>query len=387
MSDGLALNAPRDDVGASVRLLLDGVGHLDITNHGPNGNGQSVLDVNGEQAAFSGSAPLGIALIPTLLRGAPTYTCAITGFGAGMILVASPVAFDNADIISVQNMEAAGIIPYRNVPNGGKSKAQIQALADQYFPFDANNYEIALSVYDWTTADFFRMDLFNLYRYTALPSFPLDNAQIAMGIWTADWGSYKPSNSDFMNSFMMTPASSMQDVEAQLSSVADRLGPLLQSLRGLTVASMKALPRISTIRYPALYSGQVSIQNLGKDAVAVYFEEYPGNAGPVGVPMGKPIAEALNGFMATGSTLTFKSFTSFTNDQAGAMHYSNGIMLSLTPLAGATWGEQITYITPLSDEADKVEYTLLPGSQVTVTGHRVVPHNGTDITVIDLTLA
>lgn len=389
-TDGAPLSARRGGAPGAVRLWVEGAGGLDFASLLIDANGQSRLAIGGVTYCFVTDISISIVIRSIMLRGAPTFVAwpQAAGAFAGVATPLIPTTeLTPSAYAAVQEMETFGIIPYRNDPNGGKSKAQIEALGRQYFPYSPHSYELALSVYDWTTADFFRMDLFNLYRYTQAPGEPLDSAQIAQGIWTSRWGSYTPSDPDFMNSFLMSPASTLGEVERQLSSVENKLSGLLAGLKAATQTAMMAMPRTLTSVYPALYSGQVAIQNLGQPAMAVYFEEYPGNAGPVGSTMGMPIDEALKGFMAPNATLTLKSFISFTNDQEGAMHYSNGILLSLTPPSGKVdWGEDITYITPLSDQDDKIEYTLHPGAQLVVTGTHQETFSGKTITVIDLSL-
>jgi hypothetical protein len=283
-------------------------------------------------------------------------------------------------------MEKTGLIPYRNIPTGGKSAAEIASLGRQYFPFTPYSYEIALAIYDWTTADFFRMDLFHLYRYTQLTKSPLDMAQIANGIWTANWPPYVPSNADFMNSFMMIPAESLSDVSSQLDKVAGSLQVYLDALARLIIAGKYALPRVSQLSQPFLYSGQVAISNLGESAFPIYFQEYPGNAGPVGKVMAMDLDVALDTFMAPSNVVILKTFISFTNSLNDAMHYQNGIVLKLSPPAQLrTWGDGITYITPLSDEANKIEYTFSPGANIQIDSFEKKTVNQKQVTIIDMT--
>ena len=382
MSDGKPISTERGPAGVSIRMIADGIGFLDFTDLGHQEGGPHywALDLNGQTYWYDG---LGSPAINLSSDG----SFAAAGDGnqiAGSVKVL-PQIF-GVDIELIQTMEYAGLIPYRNDPNGGKSPAEIAALGCQYFPFTSNSYELALAVYDWTTADFYRMDLFHLYRYTWLPHAPLDMAQIANGIWTANWQTYVPSNADFMNSFMMVPAKSLSDVASQLAKVASPLNVYLGALKRLAIAGKYALPRVSQLSQPFLYSGQVAISNLGESAIPIYFQQYPGNAGPVGSVMAMDLDVALDTFMAPFRVVTLKSFISFTNSLKDAMHYQNGIVLKLAPPAqGPTWGDGITYITPLSDEANKIEYLFSPGAVIQINSFEKQTINQKPVTIIDMT--
>jgi hypothetical protein len=382
MSDGQAISTERGPAGLSVRLIAAGIGFLDFTDLGHVAGGPHywALDLNGQTYWYDG---LGAPVINISSDG--TFNATNDGNQISGSMKALPQILD-ADIESIQNMEKAGLIPYRNIPNGGKSPSEIAALGRQYFPFTPDSYEIALAIYDWTTADFFRMDLFHLYRYTQLADAPLDMAQIAGGIWTANWPPYVPSDADFMNSFMMLPANSLSDVSSQLAKVAAPLKQYLDALERVTMAGKYALPRVSQLSQPFLYSGQVAISNLGESAFPIYFQEYPGNAGPVGTVMAMDLDVALSTFMAPPKLVTLKSFLSFTDSLEDAMHYQNGIVLKLSPPPQLrTWGDGITYITPLSDESDKIEYTFSPGASIQINSFEKQTVNQKQVTIIDMT--
>jgi hypothetical protein len=106
----------------------------------------------------------------------------------------------------------------------------------------------------------------------------------------------------------------------------------------------------------------VDVSNLGQNALATYFLEYPGNAGPPPAPMGEPLDQALAGFMAPGSVVTLKSFMSTTSSQTVAAQYANGILLEITQADGMLW-DGCAYVTPLSNEATKDEYLFAPGTR------------------------
>lgn len=382
ISDGKPISHVRGPAGASFRLVMPDIGFLDLTDlgHVQGGLHYWAIDLNSTTYWYDGEGCLSINI-------SNDHYFMTTSDGNHISGAMKPLPYiDEADINKMSEMETQNLIPYRNDPNGHKSKQQLQALGKQLFPFTKHSYELALSVYDWTTANFFRMDLFHLYRYTSITNTPLDQDQIVSGIWTANWPPYVPSDPDFMNSFMMKPAKSRVDVSKQLSMVAPTLTGYLDALAKITVAAKYSFARVSTLSKPKLYSGQVAISNLGESAFPIYFLEYPGNEGPVGTPMQMALEDALKTFMAPGNTLTLKSFLSFTDSLQDAMHYQNGIVLELSPPPSEnTWGGGITYITPLSDESDKIEYTLSPGTQIQINGYEKKVINKKEVTIIYIT--
>ena len=129
-----------------------------------------------------------------------------------------------------------------------------------------------------------------------------------------------------------------------------------------------------------------AINGSGESAFPIYFQEYPGNAGPVGKVMAMDLDVALDTFMAPSNVVILKTFISFTNSLNDAMHYQNGIVLMLSPPAQLrTWGDGITYITPLSDEANKIEYTFSPGANIQINSFEKKTVNQKQVTIIDMT--
>ena len=63
-----------------------------------------------------------------------------------------------------------------------------------------------------------------------------------------------------------------------------------------------------------------------------------------------------------GDTLTTKMVWSFGNSMDEAMQYQNGIVLVANPPTGAAVWDVASYITPLSDDPTKIEYTFAPGT-------------------------
>ena len=367
MSDGKpVLGTRRGPEGTSFRLYVTGRGMLDITDtgHQPGGPHYWQLVINGQVYGYDGDGGL-------LIWIGADGTFTVTGDGndiAGRLLPLPEIS--GGDLALLQQMKAESLVPYRQLQPGERPYSAVEETAEQYFAFSQAWSDLGLTVYDWTTADFFRMDMYHLYRYTAVHGMPLDDNDIINGIWTSNWPPYTPQDPAFMVSLMMLPATSEQQVAVQYQKVKQQMLTYLDALMRLTRSSMYSMPRTSTLAKPMLYSGQVAISNLGQDAMAVYFEQYPGNAGPVGAPMGMPIDEALQSFMSPGSLLTLKTFVSFTDSEDDAQHYSNGIIIEMSPPKGAAVWPQCTYITPLSDGATKTEYTYAPGSRWEITGSR-----------------
>lgn len=390
-SDGLPINTQRGANGISCRVMIGTIGFMDITDLGevPSpGNSLAALDINGEMLYYDKLS--GCAMLMVTVSSPNRVSISYGGNPVNTTLFWYP-GINSADIALINEMEADGYIPFRNDPNTHKTPAEIkkrlEELGKQYFPFTEYGYQLALSIYDWTTADFFRMDLFHLYCYTSITGTPRNINEMAQGLASSDWGTYKITNVDFMNSFMLQPMTTLQEVLQGLADVNEKLGIYLNALARITLAAKYALPRVSLAETPMLYSGQVAIRNLTNDAMAAYFLECPLNAGPVGTPIAMSIDDALAGFMAPGNTVTLKSFISFTAYEQEAEQYSNGLLLVLSPKPGShVWGEGITNITPLSDQPQsKNEYTFSPGAQIQINSFEKKNIGGKELTVINMT--
>lgn len=379
MSDGKPIQGTqRGPAGTSCRLYVDGIGMLDITDNGqqPGGPQPWQLVINSQLYWYDGN---GTPAISVNSNG----TFIVTGNSNDISGQMHPLPIISPDDLQTLDlMKSENLIPYTQLQSGERPYSDVESVALQYFAFSPAAVDLGLTVYDWTSADFARMDFFHLFRYSAVSGMPLDDQDIINGIWTSKWPPYTPQDGPFMWSFMMQPAQTEAEVAAQYAQVSGTLSNYLNALMRLTSASMYAMPRTATVAKPMLYSGQVAISNLTEDIMAVYFEEYPGNAGPVGFPMGMPITEALNGFMAPGNVVTLKTFISFTDSQQDAQHYSNGIIIEMSPAPGSAVWTQSPYITPLSNGPTKTEYTYSPGAKWQVTGSRVETIDGKTYTVI-----
>ena len=380
-SDGNPIGTVRGPEGASFRLIVNGFGYLDFTDvgHQPGGphywqivigtgiywyDGQGAIDLT-----INNDGSYGIVGDGNNLTGSLTTFPSVSG----------------QDFATFNQMMAENYIPYQNIPDEpGKTTAQLTALGLQYFPFSPDSFAMAMSVYDWTTADFTRIDFMKLFAYTRVAGAPLDMNSIANSIWSADWPPYTPQNKDYMNSFMMVPADSLDNVKQQLQEKAPALASGVAAESSIINAALSSMPRTTTHSRPALYSGQVAIANLDTVHFATYFEELPANSNPSLPPLEMPLNDALAGFLAAGNTVTLKTYMAFTNSQPDAMHYSNGIVLIVTPPDGDIVWNTATYITPLSDGPDKIEYLFEVGTKFKVQDIKQITYSGKPLTEIYL---
>jgi hypothetical protein len=100
------------------------------------------------------------------------------------------------------------------------------------------------------------------------------------------------------------------------------------------------------------------------------------------------LGTALATYLAVGRTITTKVTWSFTDTVEGALHYSNGILLVLDPFDDdesppCVW-ESVSYVTPLSNDLKKIEYTVPLGSQFRVLSSEEATYNERKVLVIAL---
>lgn len=235
-------------------------------------------------------------------------------------------------------------------------------------------------------ASFTRTVLLRIFAYTKLgaPPHPLDLNSIAEAIWQSDWGNYTPQNADYMASFLMQPASSLADVQAQLAEVWPELQRFVEVESRILTAAFRSMPRTAIGAQLQLFSGQLDICQLGTKHYGIEFLECRLNAGPVGTPLTIPLKQALETFAAPGQVITTKMVWSFGNSMSEAMTYQNGIVLVANPPKGAWVWEAASYITPLSDGPTKIEYTFAPGTRFLVQSVEVTQVNGKQVTIIEL---
>ena len=184
----------------------------------------------------------------------------------------------------------------------------------------------------------------------------------------------------------MVPATSEDNIEGQLSLLHKKLQAYCEAENSVLEAAFLSLPRTSVFNVPQLFSGQPDISNLGLDHFPVIFQEFPGNAGPIGTAMQMPFQQALETIFAVNNVLTLKTIMSFSEYRDYAMKYSNGLLLVLNPTPGAVTWENASYITPLSDDPEKNEYNLLPGSKFLIQNIRQQQIDNKEIWVFTLML-
>ena len=380
-SDGQPVGAVRGGAGNSFRMIANGLGFLDFTDTGHQSAGPHYwqLVINGQIYWYDGQGALAVTL-----NADQTFLVSGDGNAISGSLLPLPVVTE-ADAALLDEMMLAKMVPYQNIPDEpGKTDAEIRALGLQYFPFTPYSYELAMSVYDWTTADFARFVFFKVFAYTGMQDVPLDLPSIANAIWTSAWPPYVPSNVDYMNAFLMVPATTYEEVYNQLLQVYSQLRVFNDAENRLVAAAFQSMPRTSVLAKPQLFSGQVDISNLGSQHFAPEFLQFPGNAGPVTEPLEMALEVALASFISVGATITTKMVWSFTDSESDAMHYQNGILLIANPPPGvATW-EAASFITPLSDGPTKIEYTFPPGSSFLNQGMEMQTINGKQVVVITL---
>ncbi|KAI1820366.1 hypothetical protein F4861DRAFT_542998 [Xylaria intraflava] len=396
-SDGKPVFDPRGGDGASYRLIVDKYGFLDLTEI-PTPPSLFLLDANG--VVLSGDYPGhgGIPLQPTglSLQVGDDGNFTLQIIEAGGILPPTPIISGKlkplpnitaAEAAFIDEMIKKKYIPYQNIPDApGKTVEEIKALGRQFFPFSPHSFELAMSVYDWTTASFARLVFLKVFEYTSIPQqpFPLDENSIAGQIWNSSWKTYKPQNADYMNSFMMQPAYSLENVKEQLSRVGSELHKLSTIENKVQSAAALSMPRTSTFLHPQLFSGQVDIYQMGLDRFGIEFLECPLNSGPVGEELIIPFASVLSTYVSSGRTITTKMTWSFTDSVKDALHYSNGILLVANcPRGSAVW-DTASYVTPLSDDPKKWEYLFAPGSQFEVQSVDTAVLDGKSVVVITL---
>ncbi|HXI24235.1 MAG TPA: hypothetical protein VNG71_10275, partial [Pyrinomonadaceae bacterium] len=194
MSDGQPISAVRGPAGASFRMIANGLGFLDFTDTGQQTGGPHSWQVviNGQIYWYDGQGAMTVTL-----NADSTFLVTGDGNNISGSLSPLPMVFDG-DAGLLDLMMNLKLVPYQNIPDGpGKTDAEIRALGLQYFPFTPYSYELAMSVYDWTTASFARFVFFKVFAYTDLQEQPLDLASIANAIWSSDYPPYEPSNVNY----------------------------------------------------------------------------------------------------------------------------------------------------------------------------------------------
>lgn len=298
------------------------------------------------------------------------------------------------DVANFNAMLNMGLIPYRQIPAPGvpKSGSEISALADQFFPNNPYKYEMAYSIYDWTTANFFRFLTFTEMAYTSIPGNPLDLASIQSMIWEHYYApSYFAEDANFMNMFGLKAAQNEAQVASQLTAaVAAKLQPLVASELNILKYAVLNLPRISTSTYPQLFRGAMPLNTRPGFSSAKRFGasmmEFKGNSGPVGQPLEVALETAKAELFANGAYITPKACWSFTNTYNDAINYQNGIIVTVNPPAGYEYWPSGASILPFSVNPGAVEFNFPTRTRYQIEDTGWVTVNGQKLLSIEATL-
>ena len=356
---GVIVGVRRGPEGSSYRIIVVNKGFLDLVDTGRGRDGWEI-NINGSLYWYEGEGSVTLTFNNDGTFVATGNGNNITGNLHHLLTISK------SDATLLQEMMEKKLVPYQNIPDApGKTDEEITEAGKLYFPFagSTDSRILSYSVYDWTSPSFLRMVLFKVFRYTGIEGKPLDQPTIANLIWTSNWPPFTPKHQDFMHSFLMTTADSEEDVVCQLKKVHAQLYAYSEAQNNLLRIAFYSMPRTSTFKIRQLFSGQPDISNLGLDHFAAEFLEFPNNKGPVGASFELPFQKALTTVFKVGNTITTKSVMSFTEHQDYAMQYSNGILLVVSPPPNTILWTNASYITPLSDDPKKNEYTFVPGSK------------------------
>ncbi|KAL7941984.1 Phospholipase/Carboxylesterase domain-containing protein [Trichoderma barbatum] len=412
-SDGNPIEASRGGHGVSSRLIVDGQGFLDVTeirsleSVALDANGATLWLKRHEGASDrfacpslqNSSYPLHLSLrvddggnFNLTLVNIPDVVTACYGISkqvSGRLMPLPAISAKDAAFIS--SMIEQKFMPYQNITDAPTRPIQeIRALGRQFFPFTPHHFELAMCLYDWTTPSFSRLVLFKIFQYTGIDSgiaalpHPLDRESLALNIWQSNFSVYTPQDADYMRAFLMQPAHSLDNLTAQLEAVIDEVYKFSEIENRLLTIAMESMPRTSVASKPRLFSGQVDMEQLGTDRFGIEFDECPLNEGPVGVELAHSLTDALASYVSVGSTITTKMAWSFTDNMEDAMHYANGIVLVLNPSSDEWLWDSVSFVTPLSDDPVKIEYTAAPGTKFEIQSVQHSTISGTSVTIIGL---
>ena len=329
--DGQPLTQARGTQGKRFRLMINGMGYIDIDDmgHQTQGTHHWALNLNGQRYWCNGQG--GIEFVIEV-----DGKFQAIGQGNHILGQLTPLPAVTSEVLALfKEMMDKKIVPYQNPPSGTpKSIEEIKTLAKDKYPDDANGFYFAMCLYDWTSPDFIRFDAFNQMAYTSLDTQPLDVDSLAASIWGCFYPHCTAQNTNFMNMFLMQPASSKQNVRRQLKSVAKKIQHYAIAETTLQTNALLKLPKVSTIDYPLLYRGGMAISGNTLDNFAPSFLEFPGNKGPTTAPLLYPIEDALENMLKPGSIITTKAPWSFSNDLEGAKVWQLGILVTCKPPEG-----------------------------------------------------
>lgn len=371
--DGLPLEKVRGPEGASFRLMINGLGYIDIDDvgHQPGGDHYWALDLNGLRYWYDGQGSLDF-----VIEADGSFLATGQGNNVSGQLQALPAVTPQV-IELFEEMMAKQIVPYQNPPSGTtKSIKELQALGDKYYPGDPNRFYFAMCLYDWTSPDFIRIDGFNQMAYTGLKGLPLDINSFAQTIWRCDYPNCTAKDADFMNMFLMKPATSEADVLQQLEPVAAQVQQYAIAETTLQINALLKLPKISSKEYPLLYRGGMAISGNTLDNFAPSLLEFPGNEGPTSEPLVYPFDDALNTMLQPGSVITLKTPWSFSNDLAGAKVWQRGVLVTCKPPEGYSEWPGGADITAFSLNPDTFEVNFPPNTRFKIESYEWITIEG-----------
>ncbi|KAK7046034.1 hypothetical protein VNI00_007029 [Paramarasmius palmivorus] len=402
-SDGNEIGAPRGGgIGSSVRLMVENQGFLDFTEFAAKEQPeQRVLDLNGARINYVVNDPVSSFPINLTLPGDGTFsftTTSSTGLVATLEGPLKPLPdISSDDIKYIRARIQSQYIPY---PQPGKTPEEIrkdlEKRGQQYFPWSQYSFELAMVTYDWTTASFARMVIPKMFEYAQMATpRPIDTDSTASAIFDSNWPPYTPANADYMRSFLMVPAKSRQEVMNQLvgtsgsSGVQEALKRFTATQNSILSIAVHCLPRTPRFTTPYLYSGQLDMSQLHKDQFAAAFLQFELNKGPPGVILAQDFTVTTESLVQPYDIITTKQVWSFGDTLDIALHYQNGIILVIngnSPLSDSAVWDTPAFVTHLSNDLEKIEWVVPPGTSFLVTTSEWRVINGKQIYVIVLEL-
>lgn len=361
-----------------LRIVVAPIGYLDLvtTDHHEGGLIYTQMEISGESMIFGSEDSFTLSISAA---GEFTLSSEHGNSMAGRVSLLPVLAGETIDAFRSM-MEPLKIIPYEDPPGVHvKTKEEIAALGEKYFPGNPYSFDLAMAIYDWTSSNFIRQDLFHQLQYTGVAGHPLDLDTMAGVIFGCNYPGYTHTDANFMHQFLMQPATSETDVYDQLQGVYEQIKPLAIAEMKVFTSGVLSLAPPTVADYPLLYRGAMSMSggyDTGDFAPSIF--EYPGNAGPTTEPLYQAFSEALEGCLKPGSIITTKGPWSFSNDKAGAEVWQNGILITLSPPEGATEWSGCANITEFSINPGTFEIDMPPPTRYRIDGYTWIklPKNG-----------
>ncbi|MGJ8653937.1 MAG: hypothetical protein ACSHX8_11735 [Opitutaceae bacterium] len=368
-SDGKPIeNVARDESEGVCRIVISPFGYIDFESQAHDSEGLTYFTLTANGQVINYTSDLSVAVSVSV--GSFTMT-GPEGAVTGTLTAFPPLT--GTTIEAFREMIRIQIVPYQDPPppTVPKTDAELQTLASQYFPGNPYGFDLAMALYDWTSASFIRQDLFHQLEYTAMAGAPLDLPSMAKVIFGCSYPGYSYEDANFMNQFMMKPSTSEQDIYNQLLTVYQKVKPLAAAEMDVFANGVLSLPGISVAEYPQLYRGAMPLSggyDTGDFSPSMF--EFPGNAGPDNQPLYQALDAALQGTLTPGSIITTKGPWSFSNDLAGAKVWQNGILITLNPPPGATHWPGAGDITAFSINPGTFEINMPPPTRYRIESYQ-----------------